>query len=66
MEYVVVKDGEWIEPVMKNYKLACCDCGLIHKVDFRIRKGHIQFRAIRDRRATGQRRRYMPHIRRAR
>lgn len=25
----------WINPVMKGYKLACCDCGLVHDFDFR-------------------------------
>ena len=23
-----------IAPTMKGYKLACCDCGLVHDVDF--------------------------------
>ncbi len=25
----------WITPVMDGYKMACCDCGLVHDVDFR-------------------------------
>ena len=50
------EDGEWVEP-LKGYKMACCDCGLIHKFDFRIRKGKVQFSATRDNRATAQRRR---------
>lgn len=34
------EDGwsKWIKPVMKGYKLACCDCGLVHKVDFAVVK----------------------------
>lgn len=26
----------WVSPVMKGYKMQCCDCGLIHEVDFKI------------------------------
>lgn len=26
--------GEWIQPVSRSYRLACCDCGLVHKMDF--------------------------------
>lgn len=28
--------GEWSEthPVMRGYKLACCDCGLVHDMEF--------------------------------
>ena len=29
-----VKDGEWIRPKMSGYEMECCDCGLIHKIDF--------------------------------
>ncbi|GAG45807.1 unnamed protein product, partial [marine sediment metagenome] len=31
----------------KGYRLKCCDCGLVHKFDFRIKKGTVQFRAFR-------------------
>ncbi len=27
---------DWIQPVMKGYKMSCCDCGLVHNLDFRI------------------------------
>lgn len=41
----------------KGYQMACCDCGLVHSVDFRlIRYGNgrhkIQLRAFRDEKAT--------------
>jgi len=51
--------GEWVQPVREGYKLACCDCGLVHKVDFRIFHKKIQFRVVRDNRSTGQMRRHM-------
>lgn len=49
---VTVKDGEWIQPTARRHLMACCDCGLIHKMDFRIRKGRVQFRAYRAKKAT--------------
>ena len=56
MKYTQAYDGEWIEP-KRGYKVACCDCGLIHKIEFRISPhGKIQFRAFRDNRATAARR----------
>lgn len=30
--------SDWLKPVMKNYKMACCDCGLVHNIDFKILK----------------------------
>lgn len=52
-EFVTVVSGEWIQPVRHGYRMKCCDCGLIHRFDFRIvkRKGkkrRIQFRAFRE------------------
>lgn len=51
--------GEWVQPVRRGYKMACCDCGLVHKLDFRIHKSRVQFRVFRDNRATGAIRRWM-------
>jgi hypothetical protein len=52
MRFGVVQDGEWIQPVMKGFKIKCCDCGLIHKLDFRIVKGRVQsFRCPRRRKS---------------
>ena len=33
-----VKAGEWVQPVRKGYRMQCCDCGLIHRLDFRVLK----------------------------
>ena len=43
-----VQAGEWIQPVRKGYRMECCDCGLVHVLDFRIYRGKIQFRAYRE------------------
>ena len=48
-----VKSKEWVQPIMKGYLMKCCDCGLVHKMDFRIAYGktkednRVQLRAIR-------------------
>jgi hypothetical protein len=63
MKYVTPKEGTWINPVKKGYKMACCDCGLVHRMDFRhVAWGtgrKIQFRCWRDERATAGIRRGM-------
>jgi hypothetical protein len=56
MKYHQQQDGEWVQP-KEGYKMACCDCGLIHRMEFRVRGGKVQFRAWRDNRATAARRR---------
>lgn len=58
MPYETPGEGEWVQPVREGYKMQCCDCGLVHRVDFRIREGRVQFRVFRDSRATGQIRRW--------
>lgn len=53
--------SKWIRPVRKGYRLACCDCGLIHEIDFALINWppgkKIIFRARRDNRATAAHRR---------
>lgn len=56
--YDDVKAGQWVQPVRKDYKMACCDCGLVHVLDFRICRGKIQFRAFRNNRSTAMIRRH--------
>lgn len=63
MKYLEQKDGEWVEPVRKGYRLACCDCSLVHTLNFRIRKSKIQFQAFRNYRATAAMRRRYKSIR---
>lgn len=37
-QHIVQKDGwtDWIYPSMKNYKMACCDCGLTHDIKMKV------------------------------
>lgn len=57
MRYPQIKDGEWITPIHKGYKMICCDCGLVHDADFRFHKKEIQFRVRRNNRSTALTRR---------
>jgi hypothetical protein len=49
--YDVISYGEWTRPRMANFREQCCDCGLIHRLDFRIVDGKVEFRTRRDDRA---------------
>ena len=64
MKYDEPKEGEWVHPKKKGYKMMCCDCGLVHKMEFEhfpYGNGRaIQFRVWRDERATSQARRRRP------
>jgi len=52
-EYYHVTDGEWIVVPKRGYKEQCCDCGLVHKLNFRVTKsGQIEIQTFRDGRAT--------------
>ncbi len=56
------KDGEgWTVEAGQIFKLACCDCGLVHQVVIVIDDGKVGIAAKRDNRATGQRRRRHPN-----
>lgn len=57
--YVQIYDGEWFRPVSRGFQEQCCDCGLVHVVDFRKTKdGKIEFRARVDKRKTAAVRRH--------
>jgi hypothetical protein len=43
-----IEPGEWIQPITEGYRMSCCDCGLVHLVDFRIHEGRVQLRAYRE------------------
>jgi len=55
---------EWIMPKQPIYKMMCCDCGLVHDIEFDITFDEIEkrdrpiFRVRRNNRSTGQARRY--------
>lgn len=48
---------DWIRPVRQGYRMGCCDCGLVHELEFQIVNGEdVEFRARRDARATAGKR----------
>lgn len=52
-KYPEIEAGEWVQPKRGAfYYMACCDCGLVHRMDFRVYEGRIQFRAWRSPQAT--------------
>ena len=36
LTYDVISYGEWTRPRLRDFREQCCDCGLIHRLDFRI------------------------------
>lgn len=48
--------SRWVQPVRRGYLMACCDCALVHRMDFRILNGKVQFRAKRAPRYTARER----------
>jgi hypothetical protein len=33
-KHYLVQANERVHPVMKGYMMSCCDCGLVHKINF--------------------------------
>lgn len=60
-KYIQRQDNEGFEVRSGEIiRIACCDCGLVHDMVFvHERKGVIGIAARRNKRATGQRRRYI-------
>lgn len=63
MRYDKPKAGEWVRPVRRGYKLCCCDCGLVHTMNFRVNGRRVEFQVFRNNRATGAVRRAFSQIR---
>ena len=61
-KYKQRKDGEgFVVPLNEIYRLACCDCGLVHDIVLSYDKetGELGMATKRNNRATAQRRRNM-------
>ena len=57
-KYKQREDGEGFEvPIGEIYKIACCDCGLVHDVVFAYEDWKLAMAARRNNLSTGQRRR---------
>jgi len=42
----VLEQGRWY-PIARKIRQTCCDCGLQHRLECRIRKGEIEMRGWR-------------------
>lgn len=49
-------EGEWTE-FNRNDRLQCCDCLLIHSLEWRVRNGKLQVKMFRENRSTAAYRR---------
>lgn len=38
MRYKQVHEGEWVYPKKRGYRMKCCDCGLVHILNFKLVK----------------------------
>ncbi len=61
MKFKKVKSNVWHKPIMNLYKMACCDCGLVHNMSFRvidsnsekiIKNGRVLIKATRNEKLT--------------
>ena len=67
MKYPQVHDGEWVMPARRKYRMMCCDCGLVHTLDFKLVKKksgrtYLFLKAARHTRATASARRAEKYI----
>jgi transcription initiation factor TFIIIB Brf1 subunit/transcription initiation factor TFIIB len=52
---VQIAEGKWYR--IRGYTHhECCDCGLVHKEQYRMNDGHVEWRAMRDDAQTAKRR----------
>jgi hypothetical protein len=42
-----LQEGKWISPLHRGFRIECCGCGLVHRMDFRISGHDVQFRVQR-------------------
>ena len=59
MKYETVYDGDWVTPRMNGYKMRCCDCGLVHTINFKVKGKQVHLQVFRNNYSTGQTRRHM-------
>lgn len=59
-KYPTIHAGQrvWVKWRKKDYKMACCDCHLVHRLRFTVVGGHVVIQGWRDNRATAQLRRH--------
>lgn len=53
--------GTWCTPRMRGYHIFCCDCGLGHRINFRIKGARVQLQFFHAHRVTKALRRKRKH-----
>lgn len=61
MVYKTVQPGQWVCPPLRGWKLACCDCGLVHVINIDVvnhpDRSFVYVQFFRHNRATAAKRR---------
>ena len=52
---VQIEDGKWYRQSGYTHT-ECCDCALVHREEYRLVNGHLEWRVARDDKATEERR----------
>ncbi|MBK5202124.1 MAG: hypothetical protein JJE45_00180 [Prolixibacteraceae bacterium] len=56
--YEKTEANAWFRPIEEGYKMACCDCGLVHDIDFKVEGNRAWLRVRRNNRSTAMVRRH--------
>lgn len=68
LQYEPNYQGEWVVQKRRGNFIGCCDCGLVHTVNFRMVRGRIEMQVFRNpgetRRCRAQLKREGKHVRR--
>lgn len=59
-EYEQIWFGEWMD-INNGIRLACCDCGLVHELSYRLHDGKVQIKMSALPHETRKLRRYYKH-----
>ena len=55
-KYIQIVDGEWIEIPFKGFSMECCNCSLVHTLNFKVEDGRLFIKSKQDKKSTKQRR----------
>jgi hypothetical protein len=47
-------DGEWVRLKRRDFNLACCDCGSVHRMRIRVRRGRVEIQCFQDPERTAE------------
>jgi hypothetical protein len=53
VKFIQVIEGKWLK-WNKRERWMCCDCSLVHRVQTRMRNGHLEVRMFRDEKMTAK------------